>query len=99
MRIESATVPQTSAASKNDDSHAPRANAKAHGVVRKLGADHYNPTAEARLMAHFGHLLPTEPDTEIDPVTDPIDETADSLTDPPTDDNATPSDPTIDLLA
>lgn len=107
MRIES--TPQTHtppATEKNHEPHTPRANAKAHGVVRKFGTDHYNPTAEARLLANFGHLLPTEPDTtdvQTDPVTDPVDEVTDPLTDPAgdpaTEEPTTPTEPSVDLLA
>lgn len=105
MRIDSAAPSHTAPTPKNHESHVPRANAKAHGVVRKLGTDHFSPTAEARLTANFGHLLPTEPEPQTDldaPVSDPVDETTDPTTDSAGDETSTPTEPTeptIDLLA
>jgi hypothetical protein len=55
---------------------------KAHGVIRKLGTDHYSPTVEAKLTARFAPerlvLAPTT-DPTTDPATDP---TADPSIDP-----------------
>jgi|GEM_PF-2606971 len=78
MRIDHATQqaplatagPAPKQAGKHEKSHKPEhtPNGKAYGVVRKLGTDHFSPTAEARLTAHFGHLLPPPP---------PVDEAGD----------------------
>src|SRR5688572_11036573 len=63
--------------------------AKAHGVIRKLGTDHYSPTVEAKLTARFA------PERLVPPTSDPIaDPTIDPSTDPTLDPQIIPSDET-----
>ncbi|UCD76184.1 MAG: hypothetical protein JSV91_04530 [Phycisphaerales bacterium] len=48
-------------AEKTNHQAEPTPRGHAYGVVRKLGTDHYQATAQARLMSHFGHLIETPP--------------------------------------
>ena len=80
------TVSDKSEKTNHQAEPTPRGNA--HGVVRKLGTNHYQATAQARLMSHFGHLLetpPTPPDVDANGDAGAVDEPADNpFSTPPT---------------
>lgn len=105
MQVKSATV-ATTAPLPTPPGLAKPAQGHAYGMLKKLGTDHFHATAQARLMAKFGHLLPTPAPVEPDPgsvdtgSTTPPDSVTDPVTAPVTDSGASLSaGTTLDVVA
>jgi hypothetical protein len=80
----------------DESTTAPGFKGRAHGVIKKLGADHFSPAVEAKLTARFApeRLVSPTSDPAADPLADPVSDPASgSATDPqPIPAGETPSD-------